>query len=534
MPDLGQRPIDSAIRKEELEPELELEVEQEGGTNENRPPLLPGKCVGCGRPRLEGSSWSDYCADSCRDAHKRARAMNSPNRPGQISTCETGVIRSTIPSEATRPTSHQGFEAMARRRHQSPTPFKEGNFWWLLIRDMSATGSRKRQRIKLARADMAIREVQKIADEKLRPMNQGLGLTGSAMAFSDFVNDTYIPTYLSRLSSTTQSSYGGMISKYLEPRFGRECLKDLARGTLESYFSGMAAQVSYPTISKIRDALSSILRSAVHVEYLNKNPMEGLLLPKDKRPRRPKPTLTPKQFSKLVEVVAEPYATMIFVAVWTGLRVSELIGLKWRCIHEDSITIEERYCRGDWSDPKTAASAATIGVEPEVIARILRLTNLAVEIRAGRAVRKHKLVKSVGPDDLVFQSVQTGHPMNDQNILKRHLQPAARKLGLLFVNWRCLRTSHATWLVQAGADPKSVQGQMRHSRISTTMDIYAQIVPTSQRRALQQLSAFANGGTVRAELKAAAMALDLSASAEDESAQTDQRSNSRSKTFQIN
>jgi integrase len=65
--------------------------------------------------------------------------------------------------------------------------------------------------------------------------------------------------------------------------------------------------------------------------------------------------------------------------------------------------------------------------------------------------------------------------------IKRHLQPAARKLGLPFVNWRCLRTSHATWLVQAEADPKSVQGQMRHSRISTTMDIYAQIVPTAQR-----------------------------------------------------
>ena len=69
--------------------------------------------------------------------------------------------------------------------------------------------------------------------------------------------------------------------------------------------------------------------------------------------------------------------------------------------------------------------------------------------------------------------------------------PAARKLGLPFVNWRCLRTSHATWLVQAGADPKSVQGQMRHSRISTTMEIYAQIVPSAQRWALQQLSEFA-------------------------------------------
>jgi integrase len=130
-----------------------------------------------------------------------------------------------------------------------------------------------------------------------------------------------------------------------------------------------------------------------------------------------------------------------------------------------------------------------------VITRLLRLTALTIEVRAGRAVRKHKLVKSGGPDDLVFQSVQKECPMNDQNILKRHLQSATRKLGLPFVNWRCLRTSHATWLVQSGADPKSVQGQMRHSRISTTMDIYAQIVPASQRRALRRRRESAGAAT---------------------------------------
>ena len=58
---------------------------------------------------------------------------------------------------------------------------------------------------------------------------------------------------------------------------------------------------------------------------------------------------------------------MLYVSVWTGLRVSELIGLKWRCIHADSITVEERFSRGDWSVPKTQAQAATIGVSPEVI-----------------------------------------------------------------------------------------------------------------------------------------------------------------------
>lgn len=384
---------------------------------------------------------------------------------------------------------------MARRRFQSPKPFKEGQFWWLRVWDTNLAGSRKRQRIKLALADMPLREVQKIAEEKLRPVNQGLVLTGSAMNFADFVTGTYNQTYLPLLSSSTQDSYRGVLSKYLEPRFSRLCLRDLTRLTIQQYFSGMAGKVSHPTISKIRDALSSILRAAVDVDYLIKNPMEGLRLPLDKRARQPKPTITPEQFHELVELVAEPYATMLYVSVWTGLRVSELIGLKWRCIHADSITVEERFSRGDWSTPKTSASAATIGVAPAVITRIHRLKTVTVDVRAGTGTRHYRAVKSAGPDDLVFQSLRSGRPMNDQNILKRHIQPAARRLGLSFVNWRCLRTSHATWLVQAGADCKSVQFQMRHARVSTTMDIYAQTVPAAQRRALEQLAEFAKDAT---------------------------------------
>ena len=79
--------------------------------------------------------------------------------------------------------------------------------------------------------------------------------------------------------------------------------------------------------------------------------------------------------------------------------------------------------------------------------------------------------------------------MRDGHILRRHLRPAALKLGIdpKKATWRALRTSYGTWMVEAGADPKSVQGQMRHSRITTTMDIYAQYVPESQRRAVEKM-----------------------------------------------
>lgn len=181
---------------------------------------------------------------------------------------------------------------------------------------------------------------------------------------------------------------------------------------------------------------------------------------------------------------------MVYVAAYTGLRVSELAALKWENVHDESIAVRQRYSRGDWSCTKTTASAATIAVARHVIDRIHRLKTLTVEVRAGRALRQHQVVKGAEPGDLVFQSLQRGREMNVDNVRKRFIRPAAERLKLGAVHWRCLRTSCATWQLQAGADPKSVQGQMRHSRISTTLDIYAQFVPEGQRRAVEKLTQY--------------------------------------------
>lgn len=71
---------------------------------------------------------------------------------------------------------------------------------------------------------------------------------------------------------------------------------------------------------------------------------------------------------------------------------------------------------------------------------------------------------------------------------KPHQDLAKHEAEIGFVNWRSLRTSRATWMIDAGANPKDVQGQMRHSRIPITLDIYAQCVPDSQWRAIEQTS----------------------------------------------
>ena len=265
---------------------------------------------------------------------------------------------------------------------------------------------------------------------------------------------------------------------YLIPAFGKLSLADLQVSRVQAVFTGLgSSKLVYESIDKIRDVLASILWTAREkYRLMSDDPMEHIQLPRPNRSNQnPKPHITPEQFDESVNSITEPYATMVYVAIYSGLRVSELIGLKWHDVGFDTLTVDERYCRGDWSQPKSEASNTSIGVDLHVIERIHRLPVLTVEVCGGgpkaKAVRKYRVVKKDGPTDLVFQSVKTGQPMRDNNILSRHIKPAARKLGLGFVNWRCLRTSRATWMIEAGANPKDVQGQMRHSRIQTSLDI---------------------------------------------------------------
>ena len=98
--------------------------------------------------------------------------------------------------------------------------------------------------------------------------------------------------------------------------------------------------------------------------------MDGIRLAPQKMGRRvQKPNVTFEQFEEIISRMQEPYATMVYVAVFSGLRISELIGLRWEDVLELAINVDERCCRGDWSQPKSDASNAAVPVQRHVIER---------------------------------------------------------------------------------------------------------------------------------------------------------------------
>ena len=273
---------------------------------------------------------------------------------------------------------------MARRRYQKPAPRKEGRQWVIYYWDDEFVGEerrRKKKRYVLGPASMGEREAEKVRDEFLRPLNQGLVNIGSATKFADYVESVYSPVVLPTMAKSTRDRSMSVYKNHLKPAFGDLSLRDITPLTVQRYVSGMANwKLSQESKDKVRDVLSSILGSAVDYGLLVKNPVAGVRLPVPKSGKRSKPYINEEQFNQLLESVGEPYATMIFVAVYTGLRVSELIGLRWKNVHSDSISITERYCRGDWGAPKSEASNATIPVNRLVIERIQRLRTLTVEV----------------------------------------------------------------------------------------------------------------------------------------------------------
>jgi integrase len=177
--------------------------------------------------------------------------------------------------------------------------------------------------------------------------------------------------------------------------------------------------------------------------------------------------LTPGDIRLLLTQLAEPYHTMVAVAACLGLRASEIMGLQWQDFNWEDLTVFIRrgVVNGRSGDTKTEASQKSLPIDP-------RLARSLQEI--------WKRTLHQGPQDWVFAN-KRGGPRGQQNILKRHLRPAALRAGIGKIGWHTLRHSYSTILRGAGADIKVQQELLRHSTIQSTLNTYTQAISEQKR-----------------------------------------------------
>ena len=370
---------------------------------------------------------------------------------------------------------------MARRRYQGGSLRKRGKrnpYWELQWREdyINADGSIGRRLVPWkigAVADLTRRQARKLADEKLRSLNQGEYAPQSTISIADFVERLFIPNFFPTLKLSTQKRYRRTLQNHLIPAFGTARLCDLGTLDIQRFvLAKMQSGLSWECADHYRNLLSKIFETAKKWGYHSgPNPAAGVELP-EKTPVREKHILELGQIPRLLAVLEEPVRTMVYLGLLTGLRIGEILALTWGSVDFaiGQIRVTRGYYRGMMGSPKTKSSRRSVPL-PEALRQVFSLMR----------ERAH------GEEGLVFHTGR-GTPYNDSSLLHRDLKPAGCKLGMPWLNWHTLRRTHATLFQFAGGSQRDAQAQLGHSKMSTTLEIYTLPMPEQQRAKVEKLS----------------------------------------------
>jgi integrase len=169
-------------------------------------------------------------------------------------------------------------------------------------------------------------------------------------------------------------------------------------------------------------------------------------------------------------LIREPFRTMVLVAGCLGLRVSEIVALRWGDFDFPGLTllVNRSIVHGRIGEVKTEYSRDSVPLDPALVAALMR----------------HKERAFSTPEGWLFANPVTGKPYHQEEIQKRYISKAgvAAKIGG-DIGWHTFRHSYRSWLDETGA-PLTVQKElMRHASIQTTMNVYGKAMTDTKRQA---------------------------------------------------
>jgi integrase len=284
----------------------------------------------------------------------------------------------------------------------------------------------------------------------------------------EFVEREWMARIFPTLKASTQSSYRTNLNRYVLPWLGEKRLREMRKGEVQAWLSALSESgLSRQTVKNIWSALSSVLRSAVDWGYIDVNPAHGVRLPA----RQPKAFVflpTPEQVAEILKELPEPSFTLMLVLVGTGLRVGEAIGLRREDIdlNRNNLTVRRDLWHGKVNSPKYAASERVVPL--------------------GLILAKHLQEQFTAERDWLFEG-GSGKPLDPRNLAKRQLHPVLDRLGIPRFSWHRLRKLHSTYLGDLSVSPRIMQAQLGHADAALTLNVYTQIIPESQRKAIENL-----------------------------------------------
>jgi len=351
---------------------------------------------------------------------------------------------------------------------------------WRLRYDGPPDGNGRRRQV-----TETIRGTRKEAERVLRERIATAENGGYVPKAKDTVNsflkkwiDTYVAT---NTTVRTLHGYQGYIDRYITPTIGSIPLQSLTSPQVQKVYADLQGRgLSANTIGQLHRVFKESLSHAVKWGILSRNVAEAVTPPKAVRNQTNMWDVdTILRFLKATR--AGRFGTLYRFATLTGMRRSEICGLKWDCVDlsKSSLSVVNTLQRIAGyglveGQPKTPKSRRSIALSPDTV-------DLMHGIRGRQMEQRLSVGDAWRESGYVFTEVD-GSPIVPDKVTQDFARVVKRS-GLPYLSFHGLRHVHATLLLLAGTNPKIVSERLGHSNIAITMDIYSHVLPGLQEAA---------------------------------------------------
>jgi len=324
---------------------------------------------------------------------------------------------------------------------------------------------------------------QKRLNELLVSLEKGIYAPPGRLTVAEHLHN-WLQGYVStNCFERTLEGYQSIIERHLIPALGHIQLRQLQPQAIQSYYSKACETLSARTVHHYHRVLSQALKYAVRQGYLGRNPAELVDAPSPRK--NTMRTLTPGEVEVLFENAQDSYYyPVVYTAVSTGLRQAELLGLRWRDIDLDMLSISvsqvlyKRHGICEFKEPKTTHSRRRVAMTP-------KLALFLKKYKAERESLYWQLGQPPTLDSLVFGSLE-GKPL-DPSVLSHDFARIVKRAGLKGVRFHDLRHTFASLMLLRGAKPKVISEALGHASVAFTMDTYSHIIEGMQEDAMALL-----------------------------------------------
>lgn len=326
------------------------------------------------------------------------------------------------------------------------------------------------------------------AQKTIEGLKLDINATVSAVAVSHTVAELiahYKETELESGRHTTrvQQVYQHNLDDIILPKWGSYRLQDVTAVVVERWLESLPYAPA--TKTKVKGVFGTLFRHGMRYQWAASNPI-ALVRCSSKRVNAPD-ILTPIEIRGILGELSEPARTVTMLAAITGMRRGELFGLKWEDLDFERRTIRIVRSLVDQIEglPKTETSRKPLPMSDD----------LAVALSSWRQQTSY-----AKPSDWVFaSSMSFGKlPYWPDMLLRRHILPAAKRLGILKrIGWHTFRRTAASLLMSSGSSIKTTQELMRHATADITLELYAQAVTEDKREAQNTLAALIAGAAIQ-------------------------------------